>query len=50
MVRITTEEDFWVSELGTIGAATGAVPQMALGGMEQDILRFHRNINQVLGA
>lgn len=50
MVRITTEEDFWVSELGTLGTAAGAIKQMVIGGMEQDIGRFHRNIAQVLGS
>lgn len=50
MERVTSEEDLWVSELGTIGAATGAVPRMVLGGMEQDILRFHRNLNRILGV
>jgi phenylpropionate dioxygenase-like ring-hydroxylating dioxygenase large terminal subunit len=48
MVRITTEEDFWVSELGTLGAQTGAVPKMVLGGMEQDIARFHRIVEEEL--
>jgi phenylpropionate dioxygenase-like ring-hydroxylating dioxygenase large terminal subunit len=50
MERVTSEEDLWVSELGTIGAGTGAVSQMILGGMEQDIMRFHRNIDQILGV
>lgn len=48
MVQITTQEDFWVAELGTIGAASGTVPRMVIGGMEQDIARFHRNIAQAL--
>jgi glycine betaine catabolism A len=50
MERVTSEEDLWVAELGTIGTATGAVPQMILGGMEQDVMRFHRNIDQILGV
>lgn len=50
MVQITTQEDFWVAELGTVAAATGAVPRMVLGGMEQDIARFHRNIEQALAS
>lgn len=48
MERVTSEEDLWVSEQGTIGVATGAVERMILGGMEQDILRFHRNIGRML--
>lgn len=48
MLRITTEEDFWAAELGTIGAATGAVQQMVLGGMEQEIVRFHEIIEAEL--
>jgi phenylpropionate dioxygenase-like ring-hydroxylating dioxygenase large terminal subunit len=48
MLRITTEEDFWAAELGTIGARTGVVPQMVLGGMEQEILRFHRTLEAEL--
>jgi hypothetical protein len=50
MERVTSEEDLWVSELGTIGVATGAVERMILGGMEQDIVRFHRNIDRILAG
>lgn len=42
MLKVTRDEDFWVSELGTIGVRMGAVPRMTLGGMEQDIARFHQ--------
>jgi phenylpropionate dioxygenase-like ring-hydroxylating dioxygenase large terminal subunit len=49
MMRVTTEEDFWVATLGTIGAATGAVKQMVLGGMEQEVARFHRILDEELG-
>lgn len=41
MERITTQEDFWAAQLGTIGASTGVVSDMILGGMEQDIALFH---------
>lgn len=41
MERITTQEDFWAAQLGTIGARTGVVADMVLGGMEQDIALFH---------
>ena len=42
MQRITTEEDFWVAELGTSAAKSGAVKEMVLGGMEQDLATFHQ--------
>lgn len=48
MERVTEEEDFWVAQLGTIGARTGVMPEMVLGGMEQDIARFHQTINEAL--
>ncbi|MDX2276946.1 MAG: aromatic ring-hydroxylating dioxygenase subunit alpha [Hyphomonadaceae bacterium] len=48
MQRITTEEDFWVAELGTIAAQSGVVQEMVLGGMEQDIARFHRILEAIL--
>ncbi len=48
MKRLTIEEDFWVSELGQRGAEAGAVPYMTLGGMEQDIVRFHEAVNEGL--
>jgi len=50
MTRITTQEDFWVAELGTIAAKTGVVKQMTCGGMEREIVQFHKNVNQILGA
>jgi Rieske 2Fe-2S family protein len=48
MERITTEEDFWVSELGTIGARTGAVQHMVMGGMEQDVATFHEVLQELI--
>lgn len=50
MTRITTEEDFWVAELGTIAAKSGIVPQMTCGGMEREIVQFHKNVNDLLNA
>lgn len=50
MKRITTEEDFWVSELGQLGAQSGAMPRMILGGMEQDVARFHASLDAILEA
>lgn len=48
MERVTEEEDFWVAELGALGARMGAMPEMVLGGMEQDIVRFHQIMNDAL--
>jgi phenylpropionate dioxygenase-like ring-hydroxylating dioxygenase large terminal subunit len=49
MQRVTTDEDFWVSELGTIGVKTGAVEQLTLGGMEQDVATFHKVLEEQMG-
>lgn len=48
MLRVTTEEDFWAAELGSIGAKTGVLTHMVLGGMEQEILRFHQTLEAEL--
>ena len=50
MTRITTQEDFWVAELGTIAAKTGVLPQITCGGMEREIVQFHKNVNAILGV
>ena len=50
MTRITTEEDFWVAELGMIGARTGVVTDMICGGMEREIIQFHGNVNEILNG
>ncbi|PTR05807.1 MULTISPECIES: SRPBCC family protein [unclassified Novosphingobium] len=49
MTRITTEEDFWVAELGTIAAKVGVVKEITCGGMEREIVQFHKNVNEILG-
>jgi glycine betaine catabolism A len=49
MQKVTTDEDFWVSELGTIGVKTGAVEQLTLGGMEQDVATFHKVLEEQMG-
>ena len=50
MARITTQEDFWVAELGTIAAKTGVVTEITCGGMEREIVQFHKNVNAILGV
>lgn len=50
MTQITTREDFWVAELGTIGAKSGAVPHMTCGGMEREMVAFHRSVEAILTA
>lgn len=50
MTRITTEEDFWVAELGTIAAKTGVIKEMTCGGMEREMVQFHKNVNEILAA
>lgn len=50
MKRITTEEDFWVAELGTAAAAEGIVSHITCGGMEREIVRFHESVNSLLGV
>lgn len=48
MKRLTAEEDFWVAELGMIGAKSGAMPYMTVGGMEGDLVTFHQTVNAIL--
>jgi len=48
MERVTAEEDFWVAQLGAIGAHMGVMSEMVLGGMEQDIVRFHDILEDAL--
>ena len=48
MDKVTTEEDFWVSQLGTVGIKTGGFSHMVLGGMEQEVARFHRILDEEL--
>ena len=50
MARITTQEDFWVAELGTIAARAGVVKELTCGGMEREIVQFHKNVNAILGV
>ncbi|GFE82054.1 hypothetical protein GCM10011487_40540 [Steroidobacter agaridevorans] len=49
MQRVAADEDFWVSELGTRGVKAGAVEQMTLGGMEQDVATFHKVLEEQMG-
>ncbi|MGE4430929.1 MAG: SRPBCC family protein [Sphingobium sp.] len=50
MKQITTKEDFWVAELGSIGAKSGVVPYMTCGGMEREMVAFHRSVEALLSA
>jgi phenylpropionate dioxygenase-like ring-hydroxylating dioxygenase large terminal subunit len=50
MKQITTKEDFWVAELGTIGAKSGVVPFMTCGGMEREMVAFHKSVEAILSA
>ncbi|WP_395335682.1 aromatic ring-hydroxylating dioxygenase subunit alpha [Novosphingobium sp. BL-8H] len=48
MKRVTTEEDFWVAELGTAAAREGVIEHITCGGMEREIVRFHETVNAIL--
>ncbi|NLR73000.1 aromatic ring-hydroxylating dioxygenase subunit alpha [Novosphingobium sp. ERN07] len=50
MTQLTTKEDFWVAELGTLGAKSGVVPYMTCGGMEREMVEFHRSVEAILKA
>lgn len=50
MKRITTEEDFWVAELGAIGARDGVISHVTCGGMEREMVQFHKRVNAILAA
>jgi phenylpropionate dioxygenase-like ring-hydroxylating dioxygenase large terminal subunit len=50
MKQITTQEDFWVAELGTLGAKTGVVPYMTCGGMEREMITFHRSVEAIIST
>ena len=50
MTRITTEEDFWVAELGTVAAREGVISHITCGGMEREIVRFHESVDLLLNA
>ncbi|HZU64905.1 MAG TPA: aromatic ring-hydroxylating dioxygenase subunit alpha [Novosphingobium sp.] len=50
MKQITTKEDFWVAELGTIGAKSGVVPFMTCGGMEREMITFHQSVDAILAG
>lgn len=50
MTRITTQEDFWVAELGTIAARTGVLKHMTCGGMEREMVQFHKIVGDILAG
>jgi nitrite reductase/ring-hydroxylating ferredoxin subunit len=43
-------EDFGAAERGQAGLASGAVPELLLGGLEQGLLRFHETVERMLAG
>ncbi len=48
--RVFGTEDFGAAEAGQRGLASGAVPELLLGGLEGGIARFHATVDSLLAA
>jgi hypothetical protein len=46
MDRAFGKEDYWAAELGQQGLASGAISDLTLGGMEEQMMQFHVIVDQ----